>query len=281
VTQGVARKGVDEAWSHAATPVLKSLGYAFVCRYLGPDPSKNCTPVEARGILGAGLELVLVYEGAGQRALAGFQAGVTDGALAKAQALAVGQPIDRPVYVAVDFDVQPPQVSDVLAYLRGFALSMGGASRAGVYGGYDIVRAALDAGVVRWAWQTLAWSGGRWDARAQLQQYGSAPVAGVTVDLDRSEFEDFGGWSVDALSQADVDAINAVTIAQTRAVVNELITATDRSTAAIVAAINTAPEPAESATVAQEVTLSPASIAVLAADVAAQVESIIAKKLAS
>ena len=50
--------------------------------------------------------------------------------------------------------------------------------------------------MIKWGWQTYAWSGGNWDKRAQLQQYSNdRTVGGVSVDYDRSTVDFFGQWT--------------------------------------------------------------------------------------
>src|SRR5206468_7721015 len=48
-----------------------------------------------------------------------------------------------------------------------------------------------------WGWQTYAWSGGKWDARAQIQQYSNDHVInGVGCDYNRAMADDYGQWRV-------------------------------------------------------------------------------------
>lgn len=200
-------EGID-----TATPVtgqvdaLKAAGVRFVCRYVAPPGEaydwKRIRPVEAKAIIAAGLRLVLVFESSAGRALGGYTAGVADGKTAREAAAALGHP-DVAVYMAVDFDVQSDQVSQVVAYLNGAAASLGKA-RTGVYGGLAAVRAAHN--VVSYHWQTYAWSGGVWLDYAHLRQYqNGVTIAGVACDRDRAMTDDYGqvpaprvlaGWTV-------------------------------------------------------------------------------------
>ncbi|MEU9022352.1 glycoside hydrolase domain-containing protein [Actinomadura sp. NPDC048394] len=187
--------GVDYAWGRPGAAALQRAGAKFVCRYLSPDTTgKNLDAGEARELGAAGIAIVVVWESTAARARAGRDAGAVDARTAAAQAAACGMPPDRPIYFAVDFDAAPADQSPINAYLRG-AASVLGVARVGIYGGYWPVSRALDAGLARWAWQTYAWSGGRWDARAQLQQYSNDHVInGVGVDYNRSTSPDFGQW---------------------------------------------------------------------------------------
>jgi hypothetical protein len=134
---------------------------------------------------------VVVWETTANRASAGRAAGIADAKGAAAQATACGQPSGRPIFFAVDWDADP---SVVVAYFQGVA-SVIGVPRTGVYGGYKVVKFLLDHGLVAWAWQTVAWSGGRWDTRAVIRQYASTVrINGVTCDNDTAYAADYGQW---------------------------------------------------------------------------------------
>lgn len=191
--------GVDYAWGRPGAAALQRAGVEFVCRYLSHDTTgKNLTPSEARDLSAAGIALVCVWESTADRMRAGRDAGAVDARTAASQAAAAGMPPGRPIYFACDFDASPDDQPAINAYLRGAAAAIG-AARVGIYGGYWPVRRALDAGSARWAWQTYAWSGGAWDARAQLQQYSNGrTIAGIDLDYDRSTADDFGQWRIGA-----------------------------------------------------------------------------------
>lgn len=190
--------GVDYAAPAGANTLhsLRQQGHTFVCRYVSTTGNpKNITRVEAAACKELGMKVVLVFETTANRALDGEQAGRLDAFSAERQARAAGVwGLRKPViFFAVDFDSTPAQWPLIHSYLKGTQSVLKG--RAGVYGGYRIVKAALDSGVVRFAWQTYAWSGGKWDRRAQLQQYSNGERrAGLSVDLDRAAHTDFGQW---------------------------------------------------------------------------------------
>ena len=60
------------------------------------------------------------------------------------------------------------------------------ATRTGAYGGYYVIKRAFDAGKITWGWQTYAWSGGQWDARAQFRQTSNGITAAGDSRLLRS-----------------------------------------------------------------------------------------------
>lgn len=189
--------GVDHAWGRPGISALRKAGVKFVCRYLSHDDTgKNLTRAEAALLSDAGLWIVVVWETAADRALGGHAAGIADAKDAIAQAKACGMPAGRPIYFAVDFDANPREIVSVNGYLDG-AASVLGRDAVGVYGGYNVVRAALDGHHCTWAWQTYAWSGGQWDHRAHIQQYSNDHViGGVGLDYDRAMHDDYGQWKV-------------------------------------------------------------------------------------
>jgi hypothetical protein len=152
-------------------PAAHKAGIKFVCRYTAPDTAsyrwKRATVSEAKKLKLGAIQLVLVFETSAQRALAGHAAGVQDAKTA-------------------------------LAHAKQLGLSPKGA---GVYGGYWVVKRALDAGACAGAWQTYAWSGGALDKRAHLYQYSNGHnIAGVSADYDKSlkpNYADFIYFAVD------------------------------------------------------------------------------------
>jgi hypothetical protein len=185
--------GVDYAWSHPGGAALKAAGKAFACRYLSPDSSKNLTRAEAADLAAHGIWAVVVWEGAAARAKAGKAAGAADAKTASVQATATGMPSSRPIYFAVDFDATEADQTYINAYLDG-AASVIGRDRVGIYGGYYSVKRALDGGHAKWAWQTIAWSGGQWDSRAVIRQGAQKSINGVSCDLNTAVATDYGQW---------------------------------------------------------------------------------------
>lgn len=201
--------GIDYSWGRPAPGVTASLGYSFVCRYLSYDTSgKNLTAGEARALIAAGLDIVLVWEDSPTGALGGYAAGAQHARDAQSMALACGMPAGRPIYFAVDFDVTPGQQTAINAYFDG-AASVLGYGRTGAYGGYYPVQRLFDAGKITWGWQTYAWSGGQWESRAQLRQVQNGiTVDGADCDQDQAWAADYGQWGARAAArQSQVVAI--------------------------------------------------------------------------
>jgi len=186
--------GCDYSFARPSPASLSSMGYKFAARYLSGDPGsgKDLSASEATSLTGGGLDIVLVWESTGTDATDGFNQGVSDATAAKSEAVSVGQPATRPIYFAIDFDAEASDASSINAYFQGVA-SVIGLSRTGVYGGYYIVDELFNAGLVKFAWQTYAWSGGSWDSRAQLRQTQNG-VDGDQLDADTGMVDDYGQW---------------------------------------------------------------------------------------
>jgi hypothetical protein len=199
---GVTALGFDYGWGNRKEMAadLEDMGGSFVVRYLSPEASKNLTRAEADFWAGNEVDLVVVWESGGNRAKGGYDAGRSDGKAAANQALACGQPRERPIYFAVDFDANP---SDVYDYFDGVAGAID-PERTGAYGGYRVIKGLLDTNRIAWAWQTLAWSRDystkghplQWHPDACLRQIDNAFHAGrgQTVDRDYAMCDDFGQW---------------------------------------------------------------------------------------
>ena len=220
-------KGVDYSSGRPSGAALAAAGVGFAARYVSHTSSKNITASEAADLAAHGVWTVLVWETTANRAGAGKSAGIADATEALAQATAAGMPAGRPLYFAVDWDANP---SVVVPYFQGVA-SVLGLDRTGAYGGYKVIKYLLDHGLIAWAWQTAAWSGGQWDARAHIRQPATTVrINGVACDNDTSQQEDFGQWMPGnitpeddvALSDADktwlTNAINSAIAAKLPAV---------------------------------------------------------------
>jgi MYXO-CTERM domain-containing protein len=183
---------------------LASMGYQFVCRYVSGGSGKDITASEAQSLQAAGLDIVTNWETSG---LAGTDVsnpeaqGVSDATAANQEAASVGAPATRPIYFSVDFDADSSTAPAVNAYFQGVA-SVIGIERTGAYGGYYIINELFDEGLIKWGWQTYAWSNGAWDSRAQLQQYDNG-VDNGELDADRGMVADYGQWGPGAPTTGD------------------------------------------------------------------------------
>jgi hypothetical protein len=185
--------GIDFAWSCPSPH-----GHGFGASYLSPDASKNWTRRCVNAWHAAGAKTVLVWESSATRALDGRAAGQADARSALSQAQALGLQSGRPIFFALDFDETAAQSVAVASYFRGVHDVLDNAGPVsfptpvpvGAYGGYWAIKRLFDAGLIKYGWQTYAWSGGLWDPRAQLEQY----LNGSSVDYDRAIAADYGQW---------------------------------------------------------------------------------------
>ena len=194
---------IDYAWGRPSVSALQALGTIAVCRYLAyPGPAtegKRLSASEAGVLISNGIAVVSNWEHAGSWAeySGGFDTGARHATEAARQHTQCGGPPNRPIYFSVDFDATGAQLPVVANYYRG-VISVIGLGRTGAYGGYRTIKYLLDQGVIRWAWQTFAWSGGLWEPRAHLRQIKTdVLVDGVACDLNESMTADFGQWGME------------------------------------------------------------------------------------
>lgn len=188
----VYRYGVDFGWSSVSASTASRVGARFGASYLSIDYSKNWTRAMLNSYHAQGLPTVAVWETTATRALAGYYAGRSDARTALSQEQALGIPTSKPVYFAIDFPEQLSQWPAVKAYFIGVNSIMG-VSRTGAYGDWAAISRVFNSRLVRYGWQTSAWSADangviHWDGRAQIQQY----AYHATYDWDRAMSADFG-----------------------------------------------------------------------------------------
>lgn len=174
-------------------------GNGFVARYLVPTGWKRLTKSEAKIISLAGLQIVSVFETTDNRALGGYEAGREDGVTASQLAADIGQPDGSCIYFAVDFAPADSDMETVMAYIRG-ANEASPNYATGVYGSYDVIEAAVQAGVCSHYWQTLAWSRGLKSDHANIYQNDTGSDGngiqqnGILIDEDES-YGNEGWWN--------------------------------------------------------------------------------------
>ena len=178
--------GVDIAWDRPTIAQIKATGAHWVARYFSNDDGKDLHAAEVTAYTAAGLGIVTVWETSAGRATAGHAAGVADATNAEQQRKAVGLPPSHIHHFAVDEDTS---WSSVAPYMAGVA-SVIGQHRTGVYGGYDVIVGAYNAGY-RYLWQTSAWSEGRWFPHATIRQTGGTTLSGG-ADWDTAMVADYG-----------------------------------------------------------------------------------------
>ena len=210
--------GVDYAFfPHPKITDLEAHGVKFAGRYVSPSAAsdasgKNLLAGEKHDLLAAGIDIILYGESTAGRMKDGHAAGVSDAKHAAAVIPALG--LDGiVVYWAADWDVSAAEQAAVHAFLDG-AGSVLGPDQTGLYGGFWTVHRALNAGKVKMAVQTRAWStftssipmpdhavkwevGGHTyfaDSRAVVRQGLISTIGAASCDLLRSQAADFGQY---------------------------------------------------------------------------------------
>ena len=188
--------GVDYSFARPDPAMLASRGVRFAARYLASTANaKGLTRPEYDRLRAAGLQVPLIYEEDGKELLGGYDAGRRVAKLAEEHRLRNGLG-PQPIYFNVDFDAPTTDYPAIFEALKGIA-SVIGLNRTGLYAGYAPVKAAFDAKLITWGFQTYAWSGGRWDPRAQLQQWANGQWGG-SVDFTRAVAKEYGQNAVAA-----------------------------------------------------------------------------------
>lgn len=149
--------------------------YVYGATYDGGKPGKGMDKPEFDDLTAHGVPPWYSYETDHTDPISGFATGVRHAQdAAKWRAL-----YDLPkqiTYYNWDTDYFPERDREnLLNGLRG-AISIDGASWVGLYGEYDAIKDAFDAGLIVSGWQTYAWSGGpggviQWDPRAKYRQW--------------------------------------------------------------------------------------------------------------
>jgi Domain of unknown function (DUF1906) len=190
----MAWEGVDYSFQRPSATNLKLAGKWFVGSYAGPGFGKFFTKAEIGALHALGIAVVILAERFPDSALSGYAEGQSQAQEADAMSYTWGLPADRPIYFAVDFDMQVAQRPAVKDFLDGCAAVIG-RNRVGVYGGIRTTEWASQNRYASWFYQTYAWSDGEWGPAAHIQQYRNDQIlGGAQVDLDRSYVTDYGQW---------------------------------------------------------------------------------------
>lgn len=205
---------IDYSTLRPSIELLQAAGVTAVGRYLGRDcePGYNCirknlTLPEKDALLAAGIEIWLSSEYAADAAAGGAHEGTIDGELASRQLHDLGMAAPgTAVYYAVDFNIPdyapslPNDVASARAKLGPVADYFDAIHathpnhEVDGYGGYWAIRRLLDAGLIKRGWQTLAWSGGNVDPRADILQLIRQIFGAADVNIHEAKSPDFGQW---------------------------------------------------------------------------------------
>lgn len=169
-------------------------GGSGAVRYIGFPGRTKCTSTgELDDFSRNGLGMALVFEEAARNWRDGALGGQRDAVRARAHATAIGFPLGRPIYMAVDQDVvTEAEYIAAMNYLRGAHAALGGPRLTGVYGEASVLDRARREGVAGFFWQTVAWSGGRHTEANIYQRAGQVQVNGVACDINNILTPDWG-----------------------------------------------------------------------------------------
>jgi hypothetical protein len=199
-------KGIDASVDcSGAAACLAENGYTFVGRYLGRHAA-DLTAAEVKALTDAGLFIVSLIENGSPTSVDFFttQQGQSDATFAFARAHALGQPIDAPLYFAVDFDASLDDVQGAISqYFSAVSAelqSLAGAGQpmypVGVYGSGQTCQWLLNNHQVLFAWlaESTGWAGFDTFVDWNIKQFASnGPVCGLSVDGNTSRGLG-GGW---------------------------------------------------------------------------------------
>lgn len=188
-------EGVDYSFDRPGVTELWAAGKQFAGRYFGLGTDNKLAHVgEIAALNAVGISVFAIAEQWGDSALQGFGLGLQHAIKVQDDMAAKGVPGDRPVYFAVDFDVQAYQWHLVYDYFSGVN-SVLPLDRIGIYGGINTMEWAKRDGLARWFFQTYAWSAGRIFPDVHVLQYSNTHyIGGGKVDYCRSYKDDFGQW---------------------------------------------------------------------------------------
>lgn len=169
--------------------LLRSRGFRFAARYYAGDQSnpKTLTAAEIAYLLSRGFAILPVFQtSANFPGYFTYANGIADGQAARADGLALGQPLGTPICFAVDTDISDPS-AQLTDYFNGVFAGIDGAYLIGIYGEYDVVKFARENfPALGYFWLTYAWSGGRDYIPADVFQHanGVEIAPGLVVDVN-------------------------------------------------------------------------------------------------
>ncbi|MEH7120698.1 glycoside hydrolase domain-containing protein [Neobacillus vireti] len=164
---------------------LKSEGIQYVCRYLG-NSWKSMSKIEADAIIGAGLQIVSIWETNPTKAAYFTEAqGKLDAVEASSYAAAIAQTEGSAIYFAVDYDAQARDMDAILNYFLGVRNGIDQSYKVGVYGSYSVLKTLYQHQAVDYFWQTTSWSRGNVANFIDILQYQhNTTLSGIQVDYD-------------------------------------------------------------------------------------------------
>jgi hypothetical protein len=165
--------------------------------YAASEGSKVIKKPEAQALSAKGIEIFAVYEdvGAANEFNLTAEQGGKDGAVAKKQAGAIGQPKGGVIYFAVEglpHGYKKADLPGIRDYFAGVTNALGTDYIAGVYGDGIVCKTLLDEGICSHTWLAQA----SWSFEGSIEFYASKrwSLAQILTDLPRKPWH---GLSVD------------------------------------------------------------------------------------
>ena len=179
-----------------------------MCRYYRPGSTGALTAAEAAALIGTGLAIVPVFEGAGNRVgWFNAQQGASDALAALGHAASIGQPPGSAIYFAVDFDASAGEVgSAITSYfvaVNNTFRSRNAPYRIGIYGSGLVCSTLTGAGLASLGWLSgsRGWRGyATYVPAATIVQVITAPPTRLCngqleVDRDIGQSADIGAFT--------------------------------------------------------------------------------------
>lgn len=181
-----------DASSVVTSSEMRSMGLNFVGRYFSQYPSKNLTRAEVIDLGQNGFDIFSIYEDDVNDWARGYNGGVDNARRYLSQAAAIGVPLTRPCFFAVDRDIDPgePLLHD---YFRGASDTLG-ARRRGAYGSTAVLRMLKSAELIDFTFRSMSigWRGGPGNpGEFDIVQNG---YINNKFDKDAVAENDFGQW---------------------------------------------------------------------------------------
>lgn len=199
----------DYSQGFPGAKALKEAGFAGAMRYIGsPGNIKCATAAELQDFMENGLSMGLVFEQTAGQWRNGYSQGQRDATAARHHASAIGFPLDRPIYFAIDQDVVSTEEFEAVdSYADGWA-SVLGLDFCGPYGEHDVCARLWNRGF-KWTWQCRAWSGTPikyFEPRKLFQRFGAVNVperGGIPCDINDVNAADWGQIGADDVSWSE------------------------------------------------------------------------------
>jgi LysM repeat protein len=195
----MAFKGIDCATKLNAESLrdLKANGVTHVGRYLPTSAWKGLTKDEVKAISDAGLYIFSIYEdNPTKTSYFTYNQGVIDAKKAMQFAEELDQPKNTAIYFTVDYGGGNNDLEEVGNYFKGIKDTLQG-YEVGGYGSYTVVKYLKDKGLIKYVFQTYAWSNGKVYDGYHIYQYSNGQkIAGIQLDLDEIAGGDVGAWKL-------------------------------------------------------------------------------------